>query len=224
MTMIDEETLRRSLADAANEFEISDEAIADILATAARDEAEPRTRFVPPFVRQSGRPRTILAAAAIILVVTAIAVPLLRSEHQSPIRSASTATHETLLPAPSGAQNLTVAPGIVPAIRPAANGEKTLDGKRLCGQQLPEDRVARAQLNLTVARGHIESTFTKLSSLARCTARSCREQPSELDVARRTPFASGTIVLEVPQSSFARFVLRSSTSDTRRRSRRLRTT
>ncbi len=203
MTMIDEETLRRSLADAANEFEISDEAIADILATAARDEAEPRTRFVPAFVRQSGRPRTFLAAAAIILVVTAIAVPLLRSEHQSPIRSASTATHEYSLPAPSGAQNLTVAPGSSED-SVSANGEKSLTGSGFAGSS-SQKIESQGTVNLTVARGHIESAFTKLSSLA-TSLHGLVESSQANSTSSSTPFASGTIVLEVPQTSFARFV------------------
>lgn len=203
MTMIDEEALRRSLADAANEFEISNEAIADILAIAARDEAEPRTHLVPAFVRQPGRPRTFLTAAAVILVVSAIAVPLLRSEHHSPIRSASTTTHEYSLPAPSGAENLTVAPGSGEQSL-NANGEKSVTGSGFAGSS-SQKIESQGTVNLTVARGHIESTFTKLSALA-TSLRGLVESSQANSTSSSKSFASGTIVLEVPQRLFARFV------------------
>jgi hypothetical protein len=72
VTMIDEETLRAALRDATEEFRISDEAMAQILATAERDEAPPRKNLVPAFVREPGRPRTLLAAVAAVVAVTAI--------------------------------------------------------------------------------------------------------------------------------------------------------
>jgi hypothetical protein len=203
MTMIDEQTLRRSLADAANEFEISDEAVANILATAGRDEAVPRASFVPTFVRQPGRPRTFLAAAAVILVATAIAVPLLRSEPQQRNLAASHGSG-TPLSEQTGAQNLTVAPGSAAAPSAATNGEKSATGTGFAssGAQKIE---SQGTVNLTVARGHVESTFTKLSSLA-TSLHGLVESSRANSTSSSTSFALGTIVLEVPQPSFARFV------------------
>jgi hypothetical protein len=201
MTMIDEETLRRSLADAANEFEISDEAAAYILATAARDEAIPRASRVPTFVRQPGRPRTFLAAAAIILIVTAIAVPLLRSESPSNLAAIKAPNEDSL--SQSGAQNLTVAPGSAAAPSAAANG-KSVTGSGFAGSTTQKIE-SQGTVNLTVARDHIESTFTKLSSLA-TSLHGLVESSQANSTSSSTSFASGTIVLEVPQPSFARFV------------------
>jgi Domain of unknown function (DUF4349) len=203
MTMIDEETLRRSLADAADEFEVSGEAVANILATAASDEPAPHKNVVPAFVRQPGRPRTFLGVAAVILIVSAIAVPLLRSEPQSPNLSASNTSHELSERAPSGAQNLTVSPGS-PAPTQDSTSEKDVTGSGFSGSSALKIE-SQGTVNLTVARGHIESAFTKLSSLA-TSLHGMVESSQANSTSTSTSFATGTIVLEVPQPSFAQFV------------------
>jgi hypothetical protein len=203
MTMIDEETLRRSLASAANELVISADAVADILDAAARDEPVPHKNLVPPFVRRPGLPRTILAAAAVIVVVAAIAVPLLRSEPRSPTLAASHG-RGTVSASPSGAQNLTVAPNTPSPPTATSNSEKTLSGSGF-STSTKKKIESTGTVDLTVPRGRIESTFTKLSALAGA-LRGLVESSQAHSTSTSKSFASGTIVLEVPQSSFARFV------------------
>jgi hypothetical protein len=206
MTMIDEDELRRSLANAANEFEISDDAVANILTTAARDEAGPRKNPVPAFVRQPGRPRTFLAAAAVILALTAIAVPLLRSEPHSPTLAAPHGPGG-LSKSPSSSQNLTVVHGTTSA--PAATSTASTSLKTVTGSGFAGSNAQKIEstgtVNLTVARGHIDSTFAKLSSLA-TSLHGLVESSQANSTSSSRSFASGTIVLQVPQPSFARFV------------------
>src|SRR5664280_3458521 len=78
--MIDEAVLRRALVGAAGEFKVSSEARERILDVAREGAPEVRAARGPTFLRPQGRTRSILVAAALVLVVGAISWPLLRSE------------------------------------------------------------------------------------------------------------------------------------------------
>jgi hypothetical protein len=202
--MIDEETLRRALHDAATEFPVSDEAIARILATAESDEAPPRKNLVPAFARQPGRPRTILTAVAALVAITAIAAPLLRSEHHSPQVSAiqKTIVHGNSAPATGGQDLAEGSPnGALSPTTPVStiigSGFATSNSQKI---------ESTGTVNLTVADGRVESTFTKLSSLAVLLHGQVESTQANSNARTSKSFATGTIVLEVPQPSFARFV------------------
>jgi hypothetical protein len=205
--MIDEETLRAALRDATDEFRISDEAMAQILATAERDEAPPRKNLVPAFVREPGRPRTLLAAVAAVVAVTAITVPLVRGEHHSPLVSAN--SEKTVHGEATKSLSTVASPGLAErspsdALLPASEAQ-TLTGTGFA-VSTSQKIESTGSLSLTVARGRVESTFTKLSTLAAQLHGQVESTQANSSARSSTSFASGTIVLEVPQPSFARFV------------------
>jgi hypothetical protein len=204
VTMIDEDVLRMALRDATDDFAVSDEAIARILATAECDEAPPRTNHIPKIVRQPGRPRTILAAVAALVAVTGVAVPLLRSENQPPRASANSikALHGTGTPVTGGQDLAEGSPsGALPSRAPAST--ITGSGFSVGTSQKIE---STGTVSLAVAHGHVQSTFTKLSSLAVLMHGQVESTQANSNAPSSTSFASGTIVLEVPQHSFSRFV------------------
>jgi hypothetical protein len=206
VTLIDEETLRSALCDAAGAFSISDEAMARILATAERDEAPPRKNLVPLFVRQPGRPRTLLAAAAILVVLSGITVPLVRGEHQTARVStnAQGTVHgdasKSLSPGGSSLAERSPTYALLPA--PEA-GQLTGTGFRASTSQKIE---STGSVSVTVPHGHVESTFAKLSALATQLHGQVESTQANSSAHSSSSFASGTIVLEVPQSTFTRFV------------------
>lgn len=204
MTMIDEETLRRVLRDAADEFLVSDEAIARILATTESDKALPRKNLVPVFVPHPGRPRKILTAVAALVAITAIAVPLLRSEDRPPTASANgqSTVHGSVAPKtpPRGLNEASPYGALLPE-----SEVKSLSGTGLA-TSTSQKIESTGSVNLMVARGRVESTFTKLSSLAAQLHGQVESTRANSSAHSSKSFASGTIVLEVPQQSFARFV------------------
>lgn len=204
MTMMDEDILRKALRDATDDFAVSDEAIARILATAQSDEAPPRKSPIPEFLHQPGRPRTILAAVAALVAVTAVAVPLLRSENHPPRVSANSikALHGAVAPATGGQDLAEGSPsGSLPPRAPAST--ITGSGFTVGTSQKIE---STGTVSLAVAHGHVQSAFTKLSSLAVLMHGQVENTQANSNTPSSRSFASGTIVLEVPQQSFARFV------------------
>jgi hypothetical protein len=199
MTLIDEEVLRDALRDAATECEVSDLAKATILEIADVEEAAPRRRFVPDAVREPGRARTLLAVAAVLVLVTAIAVPLLRGESPSPANRSATPTTV------HGGVAFTVTPSAPSEGALAPSPEKALSGTGLA-VSTSQKIESTGTVDLTVARGRVESTFTKLTALA--TQLRGLVSSTEANSHNRSSgsFASGTIVLQVPEPSFARFV------------------
>jgi hypothetical protein len=200
MTMIDEDILRQALRDATNEFHVSDEAIAQILAAGECDDATLRRNLIPSSVRNSGSLRTVLAAAAILVVVSAIAVPLLRSERPSPdISAAKKAFHTPSI----GASGLSAATPNGP--RPPAAGVKTLTGTGLA-ISTSQKVESTGSVDLTVTRDRVESTFAKLGGLAASFHGQVQRTQANSSTRSSNSISSGTMVLQVPQHSFARFV------------------
>ncbi len=199
MTMIDEDVLKNALRDAANQCEVSELKKNMVLETAALDDAAPKRRLVPHIVREPGLPRTLLAVAAVLVFVSAIAVPLLRGEAPSPAKPS--ATEKTV-----HGETSPVAPnslGVGAALPPE-------EGAILSGTAFATATSQKIEstgtVNLTVGIGRVDSTVTKLTSLA--TQLHGLVSSTEANSANRasSSFASGTIVLLVPRPSFARFV------------------
>lgn len=199
MTMIDEGILRDALFRAAAECEVSDLAKAAILGAAAVDEVTPRRRLVPDVIREPGRPRTLFAVAAVLVLVSAIAVPLFRGEALAPAKLSTTPTTVRGEASPVAPNSLSVGTALLP---PAEAKTLTSTGFAAATTQKIE---STGTVNLAVARGRVESTFAKLASLATQLHGLVTSTQAN---SRRTSgsFASGTIVLQVPEPSFARFV------------------
>jgi hypothetical protein len=196
VTMIDEGILRKALRDATDEFHVSDEAIARILATAEDDEAPPRKTLVPAFIRQPGRPRTLLAAVAALVAISAIAVPLLRGENHAP-RTAATSEKAAHRNSPSEASPSG-------ALLPESE-TKSVSGTGFAASS-SQKIESTGSVNLTVAHGRVQSTFTKLSDLTTRLHGQVESTQANSNASSSNSFGSGAIVLEVPQQSFTRFV------------------
>lgn len=199
MTMIDEDLLRRALVEAGSEFADSHDAVASILEHAKREEETPRVRLVPAIIRTPGRPRTLLLAAAVLVIVTSISAPLIRSETHAP------ASESALGRASShGVTGLTVkGPSSV------KKTSLTASGSGFAAPSVPSSANQKIEstgsVSLTVSRGKVESTFTRLSVLA-TNLRGLTESTSANSTQTSRSFASGTIVLEVPEKSFTLLV------------------
>jgi len=218
MNVIDEEVLRQELLGTADSFEVSVDAANRVL-TAAR---VPTTQSQPlPVVSAlSGHPRRqrVLVAAAMVLAVTAIAVPLVRAEtaarvpavvkagsvpgvHGSPYYSAG-----GVVPGAYGLQSVIsgdqatslTASGFAASPRAGTTSSTTARSSTKI--------ESSGQVNLRVAKGHISSTLDRLTQLSASDGGTVVS--SQMQAANRAngDFAFGTIVLEVPQPRFAKLV------------------
>jgi hypothetical protein len=212
VTIIDEGALRDALNGVAGSFEISKDATERILSE-ARTNAPPSRRFhAPEFVHQPGRARTFLIAAVLVLVVGGITLPLFRGEG-NPIKNAVTV---------HGAPPSTTIPGSAARPYTGAADQKTLGvptfsatgsqvtatatSNKSATTNLSPRITSNGSVDLKVARGHIELALSKLSSLA--TGDGGYVESTQANVGSRAPgnFSYATIVLQVPQRTFANLV------------------
>jgi hypothetical protein len=212
VSMIDEGALSEALNEVANSFEISKNATDRILSE-ARTGAPPSRRFhAPDFVHQPGRGRTFLIAAVLVLVVGGITVPLFRSEG-NPTKNAVTvrgAPPSTTIPGSAARPNTGVAGQTTlgaPTLS-ATGGQVTVtaSGVTSATANLSPRIESNGSVDLKVARGHIELALSKLSSLV--TGDGGYVDSTQANVGSRAPgnFSYATIVLQVPQRTFATLV------------------
>jgi hypothetical protein len=212
--MIDEGILINALHDVADSFEVSKEATNRILIEAGDSSPEsPPSRGVA-FLRTPSRSRTILAAAAAVLVIGGISLPLLRHEGGAP---ATYAAKKFVL----GGRPPTVAGtgfvGGLYANNGAAQGPATSShlGSVVATATPSAPGVAgvgpriesSGSVDLRVKGGGVEVSFAKLSALASRDGGSVISSQAQVGNRPSGHFALGTIVLQVPQRNFSKLVI-----------------
>ena len=169
MTMVDEEILAGGLQRAADEFVGTPGAAERILAIARADEPAKDRGGVKAFIHRTGRTRTIILAAALLILVTAISVPLVRYEGAPPAARALKTVHGGATPlSPQGdSTGVTVGRESVPGGSLAITGSGSGFGPSAAA---------------TTAVQKIESTGT---GEAHCRRRTCVDDAEEVEQPRR---------------------------------------
>jgi hypothetical protein len=201
MTMIDEGFLTEALHRAADSFEVSSDARSRIVAEVRATEVGPTAavRFM-----HSRRSRSLVAVAAAIIVALAIALPL-RNQESPSVHAASLGQKRVVVHgnAAYGAVGLTVN-GSGTALTASgydANGgagEKTV----VSAQRIESDGTVA----LVVPSGKVAATIASLTKLAAGDDGLVDSTNAYGGAGSATRFSSGTVVLQVPQSSFALLV------------------
>ncbi len=207
MTMIDEDLLARELYDAAEAFEVSDDAAGRILAE-AEAQASTRPHRVPAFLAERSRGRSMLIAAACLVAIGAIALPLFRGEAASPRHPVRVTAAPASPPATGG---LVVSPNGVALNGTGLSvsaGEKTVHGTSSSTQAIAASPKIESTgtVDLTVHRGGVASAITKLTDLATSDGGLVDSTNAHVGTHRPGSFASATIVLQVPQRRFTSLV------------------
>jgi hypothetical protein len=208
MTTFDEAGLINALDDAASGFEVSKDATDRIL-SAAGDGAP--SRHALAFVPQ-GRGRKVLAVAAAVLVVGGLSLPLLRNEGGTP-KGVSGSHASSLAPRTvNGTGDLSFSVAGAPSSasqsdsRSAALTSANATGLSKGAITLTPKIESRGSVHIVVGKGRIESAFTKLAGLASKDGGSVASSHAHVGTKDSGTFASGTIVLQVPQRAFATLV------------------
>lgn len=218
MNVIDEEVLRQELLGAADAFEVSDGAANRVMTAARSPMAEGHS--LPVVSAFTGQPRRqrILVAAAMVVAVTAIAIPLVRAETGvHPIGVHGTAFEKV---AAAGAPLLPSHAGLTFGATQSVNSQAQPLSNTVTGTSatatgsVTSSTSARSstkiessgQVNLRVPKGQIGATLNRLTRQAAGDGGTVVN--SQLQSANRANggFAFGTIVLEVPQSRFTKLV------------------
>lgn len=211
--MIDEEVLIHALKDVANTFEVTSDVPDRILAEAQANEPRVRTSHVPTFISQPSRGRTYLVAAALVVIVAGISVPLFRIEGTqnraavfggvAPTKSvrhgapgavtrfgpaAPTSSQSALLPPSEGKLSVT--------------GTGSVNGTTSVSQKIESNGT----IALTVSSGRVASAFTTLTKLASGDGGYVDSTTAHGGTHTPGKFTYGTIVLQVPQRNFAKLV------------------
>jgi hypothetical protein len=204
MTMVDEQTLRDALRASADEFVASHDAMTRILDEARADEPERISRSVSSLMPQSKKVRVLSFSVAALILACAIAVPLMRGETPAPkIQGSAFGQPGALAPVTvSGAQ------AFVNTENPsAANAKKvTLTATGLSGKTDTTKIESSGYVNLTVGVGNVPSALKRLTALVQGDHGFVESSNAQLGSKARNSSAAGTIVLEVPQSTFTLLV------------------
>ena len=216
MTVIDEEFLRGALGDAADALEVSDHDVERAMTAARAPVNEPvAPRFVTE-LRANPRRRRVLAGAAVLVVVAAIAIPLMRSEPGTPPASAlgARAGHEKSISgsdyAPIGTDGLTV---VTPNALTNNEGPVSFGAITATSSQVTSNTTTSStkiestgRVNVSVAKGGISAALTRLTRLVAREGGSVVSSQEQSANAADGNFAYATVVLQVPQAKFTALV------------------
>jgi len=205
MTMIDEDELTAALATLANDFAVSDAAAQRILVAATESGGTVRAIQWPSIVRR-GRARSILVAAALVVTVGAISIPLLRQEG-SPSRFAAVHGPASLVTKNNGSSVITssnaqdTAGASKSATRLGIAGVTTGSGASV-GPKVESS----GSVHLTVGKDEVQGALANLSRLATLDGGYVLSSQANSSSAGSGNFSTATIVLQVPQQRFSSLI------------------
>jgi len=208
MTEIDEMVLRHELRAAADDLGVSREGIDRILASARPPLADDDPPRILSAVRGRPRRQRLLIAVAMVAVVTAITVPLVRGESTPPLT-----VHAAGLPARAG--KTVNGSGYSPTNAGLKFGVAQPNGLVTLSASVAPATAAvtssakiesNGQVDLTVRKGGIGPAFTRLTTLAASDGGTVVNSQIQTANAGHGNFAYGTITLQVPQPRFAQLV------------------
>lgn len=206
MTMVDEEILAGGLRRAADEFVGTPDAAERILAIARADEPADDRGRTAALIHRTGRTRTILLAAAMLILVTAISVPLVRDEGGPPAERALKTVHGDATPLPQRGAST----GVTVGRESAPGGSLAVAGSGFGQSAAATTAVQKIEstgtVKLIVGDGRVSTTLKKLSNLAATDGGLVASSRADEGARGTGPVATGTIVLDVPQRRFARAV------------------
>jgi len=210
VTMIDEDELSAAIHGAADEFEISNEAKNRILIEARGSERQQRRISVPSYLRHQSRGLQFLSVAAVIIVLAAISIPLFRGEISPAKNKVAVSGTGFLQPVTLNSEGLVVS-GSIPSPQKTATGQLSVTATSASptshGAAVLSPKIeSTGSVDLTVKMGQVNSSLTKLGALATGDGGFVLSTQANDRSHGTGSFSSGTIVLEVPQRVFTKFV------------------
>jgi Domain of unknown function (DUF4349) len=211
VTIIDDQLLANAIRDTAESIEVPEGATERILA--ASRVATLETRATRPRVRVGGghRRRWILAPAAVVLVVTGIVVSMAGS-------SSNTSTGVVAGPTVGVSPNLHGGASSRSVAVPPSNGATAGTGSSSGGASAPSPSVpplpsgsvgqsakveSTGSISLTIGDGKLQSELAKLTALAVGAGGFVASTQDQVGAGGSGAPSSGTIVLRIPEASFA---------------------
>jgi hypothetical protein len=208
--MIDEDELSGAMHAAADEFEISQDAKNRILAAARKCEPGRRGIPVPEYLRHQSRGRQFLSVAAVFIVLAAISIPLFRGEI-IPSKNKVAVSGSGFLRPPTDNNTGLALKSASPAPAKSPTGEQgvtvTAAGATSHGAAVLSPKIeSTGSVDLTVKKGQVNASLTQLGGLATGDGGFVLSTQANARSHGNGNFSSGTIVLEVPQRVFTKFV------------------
>ena len=216
--MVDEQAVREALREGAGMFEVSQGAPERILAAALAMAAETRS-FVPrTVIPHRPRGRVILVAAVAVLVTAGISLAVVASTGTPTNRRATGIP--SIAPTLHGAGSATAAPPVggtsqAPSASASAPGSAPgalapPSGVAPSVPPLPAGSVgqspkieSKGTVDLTIGEGKVASVVAKLADLATGNGGFVASTQAQVGPGGPGNAGSGTVVLQVPQPSFA---------------------
>lgn len=215
MTMIDEGLLASALREAADKFAITEGAAERILEAARHASAERGPSRTLAFARRPSRGRALLAAAAAVVALGGIALPLLRSEGAGQVHAPFVFGPVTKVQANSGlAQGTTKSAGAPQSQASSSHGLVVTGTGYALGPRnapnassaLPPRIESSGSITLRVKGASVEGSFSRLGALAASDGGSVTSSQARFATQSSGHFAYGIIVLRVPQGRFGALV------------------
>lgn len=210
MTMIDEDQLGAAIRGAASEFEISKDAKNRIVSEARQGDGEQRRIPIPEYLRHQSRGLQFLSIAAVIIVLAAISIPLFRGEISPAKNKVAVSGAGFLRPVTLNSTGLVVS-GAVTSPQKTATGQlgvaPTSTSATSNGAATLSPKIeSTGSVDLTVKKEQVNTSLTKLGGLAIGDGGFVLSTQANARSHANGGFSSGTIVLEVPQHLFTKFV------------------
>ncbi|HEY1988589.1 MAG TPA: DUF4349 domain-containing protein [Acidimicrobiales bacterium] len=214
--MIDEGVLAEALRNAAEDIDVPEGATERVLAAAQTPRPTTPSSRLGSLVPRSGRGRMVLVAAVVVLVAGGITLPLLATTSSPPKTIAAGPAHALTVPSttvPNPGSTGLAGPGIAGSAAPqppSANGATGGAAPSTAVPPLPTGSVgqsakveAKGSVSLTIGDGKLSSAMTKLTTLVAGFGGFVASSQSQLGPGDESNPSSGTIALQVPESSFA---------------------
>jgi hypothetical protein len=216
MSMIDEDFLRDAMRQAAGEFEISRTATDRILDEARSRTTTARSWRPPAFMARQSRGRLSLAAAALVLVVGALSIPLVLSEgggaRFQAIAHVPASTEKKISGSGYSSSDLVPYSDIV-----GEQGKTTLSVRGTAtsatgaaaansASDLSPKIESNGTVDVSVAKGKINASLSTLGTLATKDGGYVFSTQANASASGSSAFSSATEVLQVPQRAFATLV------------------
>ncbi|MGH3732082.1 MAG: DUF4349 domain-containing protein [Acidimicrobiales bacterium] len=203
MTMIDEGTLSDLLRKTADDFEVSEVATHRFMDQMRVDQSS--SAGVTRFVRQPRRTRNVIMGVAALVIALAIGVPLAAQEPHGPLTVVRAALAPITSRGHSGEKSLV--PSAPPATAGTGLGIVTNSEKAATSKTATSEKIeSTGTIGVTVARGHVHSAFSTLTSIAAGDHGFVESSEASTAPRARGRFATGAIVIEVPQAAFNHLV------------------
>ncbi len=201
MSVIDDDELTRILREAADGLTVSEGGRDHVLDVARGSSHTTRTGTLTRLASTS-RPRTVFLAAAALVIVCAVAWPLVRLEVPPNARTHHASAGGVRAVGGDSSSGGVAGLSVKGATAPVGANLSAGNVATSTATATPARIASNGQVDLTIADGHFDRALASLTALARSDGGFVSSTQAHEGTASAGDYSYGTVVLSVPQTHF----------------------